>query len=93
MCQPGTNGTNCQNDINECATKPCMNNATCHDFLNGYNCTCLPGFSGKLFKVKCTAGGGANLISKAATQRFKKKRLVHNPDVKTLNDRCFSRSM
>ena len=76
MCQPGTNGTNCQNDINECATNPCMNNATCHDFLNGYNCTCLPGFSGKLFKIRFSArGGGGGLFDfkgcRAALQREK----------------------
>lgn len=33
-------------DIDECASEPCQNNATCTQFLNGYNCTCVDGYTG-----------------------------------------------
>ena len=40
-CLPGFSGVNCQTDINECASAPCMNGGTCTDRVNGYNCTVL----------------------------------------------------
>ena len=33
-------------DINECESSPCLNNGTCTDQVNGFNCTCPPGFVG-----------------------------------------------
>ena len=33
-------------DINECASGPCQNGATCNDLLNRYECNCAPGFNG-----------------------------------------------
>jgi len=33
-------------DINECASAPCLNGATCVDEINGYRCDCLPGSTG-----------------------------------------------
>uniref|UniRef100_A0A8W8M2J1 EGF-like domain-containing protein n=1 Tax=Magallana gigas TaxID=29159 RepID=A0A8W8M2J1_MAGGI len=32
-------------DINECASNPCENQASCNDLVNFFNCTCLPGFT------------------------------------------------
>ena len=34
-------------DIDDCATAPCKHNGTCHDRLNDYRCTCVPGYIGK----------------------------------------------
>ncbi|CAH1269015.1 NOTCH2 [Branchiostoma lanceolatum] len=34
-------------DTRECKSSPCFNNATCTDFLSGYQCTCPSGFVGK----------------------------------------------
>ncbi|MCP3668384.1 MAG: calcium-binding EGF-like domain-containing protein [Gammaproteobacteria bacterium] len=34
-------------DIDECQSNPCQNGATCNDQIDQYNCTCLPGFTGK----------------------------------------------
>ena len=34
-------------DINDCYPNPCLNNGTCTDGVNEYNCTCVPGFEGK----------------------------------------------
>ena len=38
----------CNEQIDECALNPCVN-GTCHDKVNGFECECLPGFTG----VKC----------------------------------------
>ena len=41
--------TNCENvilDIDECASSPCQNNATCIDGANGYGCNCTAGYNG-----------------------------------------------
>lgn len=33
-------------EINECYSSPCRNNGTCVGRINGYSCTCIPGFNG-----------------------------------------------
>ena len=33
-------------DVNECASAPCKNGATCVDLLAHYRCDCAPGFTG-----------------------------------------------
>lgn len=33
-------------DINECEVRPCKNNGTCVDLVNGYQCFCTNAFSG-----------------------------------------------
>ena len=33
-------------EINECASNPCQHGANCSDFVNEYNCTCVPGYNG-----------------------------------------------
>ena len=33
-------------DIDECDSIPCQNNAACIDEVNGYSCSCLPGYEG-----------------------------------------------
>ncbi|KAH3831294.1 hypothetical protein DPMN_104557 [Dreissena polymorpha] len=33
-------------DINECATSPCKNGATCNNLFNNYTCTCAAGWQG-----------------------------------------------
>ncbi|KAL9961144.1 hypothetical protein ACROYT_G030037 [Oculina patagonica] len=44
-------------NINECESSPCVNNGTCTDLINGFNCSCPPGFSGdrceKAFQKDC----------------------------------------
>ena len=35
-------------DIDECEGNSCMNNATCRDGVNSYECLCIPGFTGTL---------------------------------------------
>lgn len=35
-------------DIDECASNPCQNGATCIDGINSFTCKCVPGYTGKL---------------------------------------------
>ena len=35
-----------ETDIDDCAGHPCKNNGTCTDQVNGFNCSCAPGFNG-----------------------------------------------
>lgn len=39
-------GTNCKENINDCANHACQNNATCIDAIGYYNCSCKPGYKG-----------------------------------------------
>ena len=43
-----------QTDIDDCAGHPCKNNGTCTDQVNGFNCSCVPGFNG----TQCETGKG-----------------------------------
>ena len=48
-------------DINECVSQPCGNNASCLDKLNGFQCACLPGFTGQYCHTgKTVARHGGN---------------------------------
>ena len=52
-CEAGYNGTNCEEDINECDPDPCQNSAVCSEsgtnasvLLGVYHCECPAGHSG-----------------------------------------------
>ncbi|KAG5680801.1 hypothetical protein PVAND_010286 [Polypedilum vanderplanki] len=47
-CQLGFMGKYCEIDIDDCASTPCQNNATCIDLVNDYKCECEgTGFTGE----------------------------------------------
>jgi len=46
-CRAGFTGQRCESNINECATNPCANGATCTDRINDYHCACAPGYTGR----------------------------------------------
>ena len=38
-------------DIDDCASFPCQNNATCRDEIDEYTCVCVPGYTGELCEI------------------------------------------
>ncbi|XP_054270391.1 protein crumbs isoform X2 [Macrosteles quadrilineatus] len=45
VCVPGTTGENCEIDINECESNPCVK-GNCINDINKYHCECDDGFEG-----------------------------------------------
>src|SRR5690242_4842818 len=41
-------GTNCETDVNECASNPCQWLQPCTDGINSFSCNCSPGLLGTL---------------------------------------------
>eukprot|EP00494_Astrolonche_serrata_P009331 UN09383 len=56
-CPTGYDGTDCTNDIDECAeaNQPCVN-GTCEDNIGSYECICDDGFGGEHCDVQCDPG-------------------------------------
>lgn len=47
----GYTGTQCDIEIDECASNPCYNGGKCVNLINDFNCTCPLGFAGKQCKI------------------------------------------
>ncbi|XP_063961991.1 fibropellin-1-like isoform X1 [Lytechinus pictus] len=46
-------------DIDECDSGPCLNGGTCNDMVNGYTCSCRPGYTGVFCQIninECASG-------------------------------------
>ncbi|XP_035671871.1 neurogenic locus notch homolog protein 1-like [Branchiostoma floridae] len=46
-CENGWEGTDCDQDIDECASNPCWLGGTCLDHVDGYSCVCPKDKTGK----------------------------------------------
>ncbi|KAM6953504.1 cubilin [Aplochiton taeniatus] len=57
-CNPGWEGPTCNQNVNECASNPCLNGGTCHDGLNSFSCTCNDQWTGPLCQTPQQACGG-----------------------------------
>ena len=42
-CSQGFSGKVCDVNVDECASQPCANGATCRDLINGYTCRWVSG--------------------------------------------------
>lgn len=45
-CDAGWTGALCDQDVDECASAPCQNSATCRDLVDAFTCDCAPGWTG-----------------------------------------------
>ena len=45
-CEPGWQGKNCDENIDDCSPNPCLNDGICTDGIASYNCDCALGFDG-----------------------------------------------
>lgn len=55
MPQAGFAGTQCQQDVDECASEPCGQYGTCTDGTNSFRCNCAAGWKGALCEVPTDA--------------------------------------
>lgn len=51
ICKDGFEGSNCQDDVNDCIPQPCQNGGKCIDGVNWFLCECAPGFTGPDCKI------------------------------------------
>ncbi|XP_004605400.2 cubilin [Sorex araneus] len=58
-CEPGWAGVNCTENINECASNPCLNGGTCVDGINGFSCECTPFWTGTFCQIPQQVCGGS----------------------------------
>lgn len=52
VCKPGFTGIECELNIDECESEPCMHKGQCIDNVDGYECVCRQGFTGNNCQVR-----------------------------------------
>ncbi|XP_042541866.1 cubilin [Dipodomys spectabilis] len=58
-CEPGWAGANCSENINECASNPCLNGGTCVDGINSFSCECTSSWTGDHCQTAQQVCGGS----------------------------------
>ncbi|KAI1706414.1 cadherin-4 [Ditylenchus destructor] len=51
-CPSRYTGSNCEIDLNACASNPCPPGITCHNLYNDFHCSCPSGFTGKTCQLR-----------------------------------------
>lgn len=46
QCKPGYQGVNCEYEVDECHSKPCLHGGTCINLINRFSCVCPSGTHG-----------------------------------------------
>ena len=59
-CQTGFDGHQCEINMDDCKSTPCLNNATCVDLIANYTCSCPSGFTGLHCESRIDYCGDAN---------------------------------
>jgi hypothetical protein len=54
QCSAGFDGERCAHNIDDCASSPCANSATCIDGVDTYTCKCADGYSATADQRGCT---------------------------------------
>ena len=65
-CTVGFNGSMCEENIDDCESRPCLNNGTCQDQVNNYTCACTNEWSGRNCSeclLDCNNGVSSNSCS------------------------------
>lgn len=52
VCNPGFMGIPPNCTVNYCASNPCVNGGTCSSDRDGFNCSCLPEWRGKMKNIR-----------------------------------------
>ena len=73
-CEPGWKGLNCDEDVDECLSSPCMNNATCVNQLNAFLCQCPDGLTGKSTYISFIFTSILTLVSGRSRQTLRDQR-------------------
>ena len=70
-CTSGFNGSQCENDVDECSIPgTCNNRGNCKNAIGGYTCSCFAGYTGKNCSVdidECSTDNGTAKCQNGAT--------------------------
>ena len=61
-------------EINDCASSPCRNGATCDDAVNSYTCLCVAGYT----ETHCESGKDEDAAVIAYVMKLQRGLLVYN---------------